>query len=344
MATIKDVAELAGVSITTVSHVINETRYVSDELKDKVFHAMKELEYRPNTLARGLRSGKTKTIGLIIPDISNPFFAEYSRKIEDRGFEYGYNVVLCNSDENPAKELLYIDLLLSKQVDGLMIFLTGNNLNIRHHLINGDIPIVVTDREPKGVNTDVVLIDNFKGGYNATQYLLSLNHRRIGCISGPSLIRPSAQRVEGYLTALEDAEIPIDEDLIRLGDFRVEGGEKEMSHLMKISDPPTAVFVCNDMMALGAMRAIQSKGKSVPDDFSIVGFDNTPITKLVYPQLTTISQPIQEMAELAVELLIEKIKLKEDNKHKKALKPHYKRRILDTELIVRGSCAELKKV
>lgn len=342
MATIKDVAKLAGVSITTVSHVINETRYVSDELKGKVFRAMKDLDYRPNTLARGLRSGKTKTIGLIIPDISNPYFAEFSRKIEDRGFEHGYNVILCNSDENPEKEILYIDVLFSKQVDGLIIFSTGNNSFSQLNLIEHDIPIVVTDREPRGFNSDVVLIDNFKGGYSATNYLISLGHRRIGCISGPSLIRPSAQRVEGYLKALEEVDIQIDENIIRLGDFRVEGGEKEMSFLMDVSDPPTAVFVCNDVMALGAMRAIQRKGKRVPEDVSIVGFDNIPVSRLVYPQLTTISQPIQEMAELAVELLIDKIKLKENQKYEKVLNPQFNRIVLDTELVVRGSCTVLK--
>lgn len=342
MVTIKEVAEKAGVSITTVSHVVNETRYVSDELTEKVYEAMRDLRYRPNIVARSLRSGQTKTIGLILPDISNPFFAEFSRKIEDKGFTFGYNVILCNADEDDAKQQRYIDVLLSKQVDGLIFFSTGYLDTINQTLDRYDIPVVITDREPEGVNSDIVLIDNRMGGYQAARYLLSLGHRRIACISGPSLIRPSAQRVGGYRAALEEAGVDVDEDLIRTGTFRFESGEAEMRQLMKLPDPPTAVFTCNDLMALGAMKAVQSAGLRVPEDFSIVGFDNSPLSKMVYPQLTTVSQPVTEMADLTVELLVEKINIKENQKRNKALKPEYKRVILDTRLIIRESCMSLK--
>jgi LacI family transcriptional regulator len=341
MVTIKEVAEKAGVSITTVSHVVNETRYVSDELTEKVYEAMRDLRYRPNIVARSLRSGQTKTIGLILPDISNPFFAEFSRKIEDKGFTFGYNVILCNADEDDAKQQRYIDVLLSKQVDGLIFFSTGYLDTINQTLDRYDIPVVITDREPEGVNSDIVLIDNRMGGYQAARYLLSLGHRRIACISGPSLIRPSAQRVGGYRAALEEAGVDVDEDLIRTGTFRFESGEAEMRQLMKLPDPPTAVFTCNDLMALGAMKAVQSAGLRVPEDFSIVGFDNSPLSKMVYPQLTTVSQPVTEMADLTVELLVEKINIKENQKRNKALKPEYKRVILDTRLIIRESCMSL---
>lgn len=338
MATIKDVAEKAGVSITTVSHVINETRYVSDELTEKVFEAMRALNYRPNIVARSLRSGSTKTIGLVIPDISNPFFAEFSRKIEDKGFEYGYNVILCNTDEDQVKEDLYVDVLISKQVDGMIFFAAGNSKSFQDNPFKDDIPIVITDREAEGIRSDVVLIDNSAGGYKATRYLISLNHRRIGCISGPSPIRPSAQRVEGYQNALEEAGIPFDADLLRVGDFRFAGGEQEMQALLALPEPPTAVFACNDMMALGAMRAIKGSGLRVPEDVSVIGFDNTPLSRLVFPQLTTISQPIKDMADLAVELLVEKINIKENQKYQKDLQPEYRRIVLETELVVRGTC------
>jgi LacI family transcriptional regulator len=341
MTTIKDVAQEAGVSITTVSHVINETRYVSEELTEKVYEAMRALNYRPNIIARSLRSGRTKTIGLVVPDISNPFFADFSRRIEDKGFEHGYNVILCNTDENPAKEEMYVNVLISKQVDGLIFFSSGTSKSFKNTVTLGDVPVVVTDREPEITNSDVVLIDNHAGGYMATSYLISLGHRRIACISGPSPIRPSAHRVEGYRSALKEASIAFDQDLVRNGDFRSSSGDKEMKVLLKLPDPPTAVFACNDMMALGAMRAIKEANLNIPEDISVVGFDNTPISSLVYPQLTTISQPIKEMADLAVELLIEKMNIKEEQKRQKEISPEYKRIILNTELVIRDTCAKL---
>jgi LacI family transcriptional regulator len=342
MAIIKDVAKKAGVSITTVSHVINQTRYVSDELTQKVHHAMMELNFQPNILARSLRIGRTKTIGLVIPDISNPFFAEISRKIEDKGFELGYNVILCNTDEDLIKEQRYINVLIAKQVDGIIFFSTGGSSGISSYLHDSELPLVVADRETEGFDTDVVLVDNQKGGYEATNYLISLNHRRIACISGPSLISPSAHRVEGYKKALQDANLPFDETLLRMGNFRFDGGEKEMRELLNLSNPPTAVFICNDMMALGAILEIKLQGKDVPGDFSIIGFDNSPLSKYVHPPLTTISQPMKKMAELVVELLIEKIMIKENQKRDKDVIPEYKKYVLEPELLIRDSCKKLE--
>jgi len=338
MVTIKDVAERAEVSITTVSHVINKTRFVSDELSERVFAAMRELDYQPNILARSLRSGRTKTIGLVIPDISNLFFAEISRKIEDKGFEFGYNVILCNTDEDILKEQRYINVLISKKVDGIIFFSTGGSSGITKNLVESDLPLVVADRETLDIDADIVLIDNEKGGHDATKYLISLNHKRIACISGPSPITPSAQRIEGYKKALLEANIPFDASLLRTSNFKFEGGEEEMQYLLNLPKPPTAVFVCNDMMALGAILAIKKTGKRVPDDISIIGFDNTPLSNFIFPPLTTVSQPIKEMADLIVELLIEKIRIKENKRRDKELIPEFGKYILDTELIIRESC------
>jgi len=343
MANIKDVAELAGVSITTVSHVINQTRYVSDELTQRVYDAMEELNYHPNTLARSLRSGRTKTIGLLIPDISNFFFAEISRKIEDRGFDRGYSVVLCNTDDNSKKEQIYINLLLEKQVDGIIFISSGDSKTSLSKPINLGIPIVVADRDVANIHSDIVLLDNFKAGYDATKYLLALNHTRIGCISGPSLLTPSAQRVEGYRQALRESGIKVDEELIQMGDFRFSGGEEAMCNILAISDQPTAVFVCNDMMALGANKAINDSGKKVPEDYSLIGFDNIPLSKSFYPALTTMSQPIQKMAELTIDLLLEKIDLKLKRKRDSKQPLEYQRIILKAELIERDSCKVIKK-
>jgi LacI family transcriptional regulator len=301
---------------------------------------MAELNYRPNSLARSLRSGRTKTIGLVIPDISNAFFAEFSRKIEDEGFASDYSVILCNTDENPVKEERYIDVLIAKQVDGLIFFATGDSGGLQDHAHAEDIPVVIVDREVDGIDADVVLIDNFAGGKQATQYLLSLNHQRIGCISGPSPIRPSAQRVDGYKAALAAAGVPFAPALLQVGDFRFEGGEQRMLALLALPEPPTAVFACNDMMALGAMRAIKRAGLRVPQDISVIGFDDTPLASLVFPPLTTVLQPVKAMADLAVELLVKRINLRADRKRRVDLQSEYQRVILAPELVVRGTCAQ----
>src|SRR5512142_849454 len=186
MATIKDVARQADVSLATVSHVINHTRFVSDELRTRVLSAMVALNYRPNAAARSLRSGETRTIGLIVPDNSNPFFAEIARIIEDIGFDNGYSVILCNSDGNIQKEKSYIQLLISKRVDGVIFIASQGTSAAISDLADQRIPIVIADREIPHPDVDVVMVDNEQGGYQATQYLLSLGHRRIGCICGPS--------------------------------------------------------------------------------------------------------------------------------------------------------------
>jgi LacI family transcriptional regulator len=340
MVTIKDVAERAGVSITTVSHVINETRYVSEKLTEKVYAAMRELDYKPNIVARSLRSGSTKTIGLIIPDISNPFFSDFSRKIEDIGFNHGYNVILCNTDEDRKKEEMYVEVLISKQVDGLVFIATGDSKIVEQSMYRFDVPVVITDREAESIPSDIVLIDNYSGGYKATKYLISLDHKRIAYISGPSTLRASIQRFEGYQQALIEAGIVFDPELVRMGNARFNSGEYEMHALLNLENPPTAVFAFNDLTALGAMRTINNSGKQIPQDISIIGFDDISLSTLVNPQLTTVSQPIKEMAELSVELLVEKIHLKEDQRHQKNLRPEYQRIMLDTELIIRGSAAK----
>ena len=341
MANIKDVAEKAGVSITTVSHVINETRYVSDDLKTRVQSAMEALNYRPNTLARSLRSGRSRTIGLVIPDISNLFFAEISRKIEDKGFEFGYSVILCNTDDDLEKEKRYIDVLLEKQVDGIIFISAGEAKENILKQMEMDIPIVVADRDIPSLTSDVVLIDNHEGGFKATNYLITLNHKRIACITGPSLVTPSALRVEGYKHALKDAGIPINESLICQGDFRYESGENCMRNLLNNPEPPTAVFVCNDMMALGAFRAIHECGMKIPENISVVGFDNIPLSQTAYPALTTMAQPIVEMANISVDLLVERIQYKQKLKRNHEVELDFKRLVLKAYLVERESCSVL---
>jgi len=338
MINIKDVAELAGVSITTVSHVINQTRYVSEELVERVNKAMAELDYHPNTLARSLRSGRTKTIGLVIPDISNQFFAEVSRKIEDKGFEYGYSVILCNTDDDSSKEKSYIDVLVANQVDGIVFISAGEVSDNLAKTFNSNLPIVIADRDVQDIQSDIVLVDNYLGGYDATRYLIRLGHRRIGCITGPSPVTPSAQRLQGFRDAMQESGLQVDPALIAAGDFRYQSGEAAMQKLLGQPPPPTAVFAFNDMMAMGAIRAVYNNGLKIPEDFSLIGFDDIPLSRAIYPTLTTMAQPIVEMANLVVDLLVEKIRLREKRIRMQKEAPEYQRIVMKANLMERESC------
>jgi LacI family transcriptional regulator len=325
------VAFRAGVSITTVSHIINNTRFVSEELRVRVLDAMADLNYKPNSLARSLRIGKTKTIGLVVPDNSNPFFAEVSRCVENIGFEQSYSVILCNSDGLLEKEAAYINSLIAKQVDGVIFIATGNTEEPLRDLIRNNIPFIVVDRELQDISADVVLVNNEQGGYIATKYLLDLNHKKIACILGPSELTPSADRVEGYQRALTEAGILIKNDYLVPGDFRSKSGEFAMSRLLELPSPPTAVFACNDMMAIGALRFLHSRNIRIPEQISIIGFDNIPLAEEMSPALTTIAQPIAKIASTAAERLVSIIQ-------NKASHPGTKRFMLETFLVVRDSC------
>jgi LacI family transcriptional regulator len=333
LATMRHVAECAGVSVTTVSHVINHTRPVSEELREKVLAAMDELGYQPNRLARSLRRGETHTIGMIVPDNVNPFFAEIARGIEDAGSGEGYSVILCNSDGNLEKELFYHNVLTAKQVDGILFVAVGASTEVIRSLQKRRMPLVVIDREVPDVAVDSVLIDNAEGGRQATRHLLDLGHRRIGCITGPSDLTPSAARVTGYRQALHEAGIAADEALVVRGDFMYESGHRAAHRLLAMDDPPTALFACNDLMAIGAISAAVSAGWQVPADLSVVGFDDVRLASFANPPLTTIAQPKYEIGVLAVTMLLERMQDYD-------MPP--RRRQLDTHLVVRRSTASVR--
>ncbi|ACZ41745.1 transcriptional regulator, LacI family [Thermobaculum terrenum ATCC BAA-798] len=329
MATIKDVANMAGVSVSTVSHVINGTRPVDPATEEKVREAIKILNYRPNLIARGLRRRVTHTIGLLVPDNSNPFFAEMARAIEDAGFRSGYSVILCNSDLSDAKQSNYIDVLLAKQVDGILFISSGNRPEPVRRVLSAGVPLVVVDRDLGTLPVDQVMVDNEQGGYIAGKYLADLGHKHIACIAGPSDVTPSAMRIAGFRQALAEAGIELPEDRVVRGDGRFEGGERAMNELLEKGIDMTAVFAYNDLMAIGAIGAIRRKGLRVPDDISIIGFDDIPIAQAMVPAITTIAQPIEELASTAVGLLLERIK----DKGKQIT-----RVVLPTSLVVRESC------
>jgi LacI family transcriptional regulator len=332
MTTIREVAESAGVSYATVSHVINNTRLVSPETRERVLAAMDALNYRPNALARSLRQGKTNTIGLVLPDSANPFFAEISRGIEDEAFKKGYSVFLCNTELDTQRELFYVDVLSKKQVDGIIFVAAGDQPDSLDYLLRRRMPVVMIDRNVPNVEADAVLTDHQLGGYLATRHLLQLGHTRIACIAGPSSITPSAERIIGYRKALAEASIPYEEKLIIRGDYHAQTGMDITNSILKMDSPPTAIFAMNDLMALGALRAAAEAGCSVPQDLAVVGYDDLEIARFTNPPLTTIAQPKKEIGTQAVNLLV-------DRMSQRSRPPS--RLVLPPELIVRRSTQAL---
>lgn len=329
MTTIREVAEKAGVSITTVSHVVNNTRFVSEDVRMRVNDAIRETNYQPNALARSLRRGKTHTIGLIIPDSSNPFFAEVGRAVEGEAFAKGYSVIFCNTEGNPVREDFYLDVLAKKQVDGIILVSGGRPSQSFIQVHDRQTPLVIVDRDSSDLAIDTVLTDNLGGGLLATQHLISLGHKRIACLTGPSSVSPSAQRVNGYKQALQEAGLPYDESLVCRGDYTAAAGWTHGRELIKMANRPTAIFACNDMMAIGVLRAAAETGIRVPEDLALVGFDDIELAAYANPGLTTIAQDKQKIGETAVNLLVEKIGDQEINGRREFLQP---------TLVVRKSC------
>lgn len=327
----RDVAERAGVSVTSVSHVINQTRLVSEDLRERVLTAMTELGYQPNALARSLRRKETYTIGVIMTNSADPFFAEVTRGVEDACFEQGYNIILCNSDSDLDKELFYTNELIRKRVDGIL-FLAAGGKSTQHirTMQERKTPLVVVDRYIPDLAVDTVLIDNAHGGWLATHHLIELGHRRIGCITGPSDLTLSAERVTGYRRALQEAGILVEESLIVKGNFQYETGYRAVQQFLAKPTPPTAIFACNDLMAIGVINAAVKQGWQVPDRLSVIGFDDIRMAAYINPLLTTVAQPKYEMGSIATTMLLERI-------HNQEMAPRQK--LLDTHLVVRESTA-----
>jgi LacI family transcriptional regulator len=294
---------------------------------------MVDLNYRPNILARSLRRGETKTIGLILPDSANPFFAESARLLEESAFLQSYSLILCNSNGDIEKERRYTDVLFNKQVDGIIFMASGDDKQSLQELINRQLPVVIVDRILDNMDVDAVITDNHQSGYMAAMHLIENGHKRIGIIRGPSNVTPSAQRVTGYRQAMKDAGLTFDPKLETSGDFHSETGYQATRTLLQLSSPPTAIFACNDLMAIGALKAVREAGLSVPEDISLIGHDNIKMTSYTQPALTTISQPVEELASTAIQLLMERIE-------QPGLAP--RRIVLANQLVVRQSTRSIK--
>jgi len=333
MPTIKDVAKHVGVSTATVSHVINKTRFVSDEIKEKVLQTIRDLNYQPNAIARSLVKRKTHTIGIIISDILNPFYTAIVRGIEDVTYKSGYSVMLCNTDENVEKEILYIQVLMEKRIDGLVLS-TAFQDGV-HPLLSQlkGIPLVSIVRKMKGFNPDAVFGDNVGGAYQAIEHFIQLGHRRIGIISGPLGLSSGAERREGYEKALESHRIPIEEHWIKTGDFKKESGYFLTKKLLEEKVPPTALLVVNNQMTIGALNALKELGVRVPEDLSLISFDDMEWCSFMNSPLTTIEQSPYLMGKTAGEMLLQKIN------HKRS---QPKKVVIPSHLIIRNSTAEVE--
>jgi LacI family transcriptional regulator len=345
-ATMKDVAERAGVSTTTVSHVINQTRFVSEENRSKVQEAMKALGYQPNAIAKSLRQKSTNTIGLMISDIANPFFTSLIRGVEDVANAAGFNLILCNTDEKPEKEYTYLDVLQQKQVDGVIVAPTGENLDYFEALVDNGFPMVFIDRRLEGIACPAVLADNENGSYEAVSHLIGLGHRRIGIVVGLLGVTSTTERLRGYQKALAEHGLPFDKELVLPGKSKVESGREAALQLLALTARPSAIFATNNQMTIGVMRALHEQGVRCPDDMAVVGFDDFEWASAFRPLLTTVAQPVYDMGRVAAETLIERIRNKGETGDKggagvtgKADRAGAKQVItLGCTLVVRESC------
>ncbi|QOV64136.1 ribose operon transcriptional repressor RbsR [Kosakonia pseudosacchari] len=308
MATMKDVARLAGVSTSTVSHVINKDRFVSEAIREKVETAIKTLNYAPSAIARSLKINQTRTIGMLITASTNPFYSELVRGVERSCFERGYSLVLCNTEGDEQRMNRNLETLMQKRVDGLLLLCTETHQPSQEIMQRyPSIPTVMMDWAPFDGDSDLIQDNSLLGGDMATQYLIGKGHTRIACITGPLDKTPARLRLEGYREAMARAGLVIREGDEIESDFEFGGGFDAMQTLLAMNERPQAVFIGNDAMAVGAYQALYQAGLKIPQDMAIVGYDDIELARYMTPPLTTIHQPKDELGELAIDVLIHRI-------------------------------------
>lgn len=331
-ATIYDVAKEAGVSIATVSKVLNGKGKISAETRESIFAIMERLDYQPSVIASALTGKKTYTLGLLVPDISNPFFSEIARAIEDQGEQLGYSVMMCSTDNKDEKVERYISLLQQKRVDGIIIATGIDNKEILEQLLSKNIPVVLLARDMPLVAVNTVVVDDYVGGCLAASHLLGLGHRNIGIIGEREKVRSSRERVRGFRQTMEDYGAVFRQENLKHCDYKVEDGKTKALELLGSAYPPTAIFACNDMLAVGALQAAKEAGIKVPAELSIVSFDNTILAAVTDPPLTTIAQPMEHMGKLVVNMIVEELRGNMEVKQRTVLRP---------ELTIRESTAAI---
>jgi LacI family transcriptional regulator len=330
LPTISDVADKAGVSPATVSRVIQGAKNVRPATREKVQEAIRELGYVPSAIAQGLRSKRTRSLALVVSDITNTFWTTVARGVEDEAQEHGYSVLLCNTDENLAKQLRYLDLLISQQVDGVIIAPYDSDPTHLDKLRQRNIPTVLIDRRIDDWDADSVYGDSVSGARALVQHLIKLGHRRIAVISGPATTSTAEDRVTGYCMALTEAAIPIEPGLIRRGEYRSSKGMELTAELLDEGLNPSAIFATNNAIAMGVIDALERRGLRIPQDIALVSFDDLPNTSHLFPFLTVVAQPAYDMGINAAQLLLSRLNSEVE------LRPRHV--VLPSRLIVRHSC------
>lgn len=333
---VKEIAKAAGVSTATVSRVLNGSDKVRESTAKKVMKVVDEMNYRMNHVARRMKVKQTDSlvIGLMITDIDNPFFSSVAKGVEDVASKNKLVTMICNTNENPEKEMFFLNAMLSEKVSGAIIVPTTGNLDFFQELVKDGFPMVMVDRKPKGLKIDSVSLNNRKGGYEAVKKLIENGHRRIGIVAGIKGLSNTEDRLEGYIEALKESGIEIKDELIVYGDYIEEGGRKAITEFMSLKNPPTAVFSSNNLMTLGCIKELYRRKLSIPDDIAIIGFDDSTWAEALIPPLTTVKQPGYELGVNAAELLIKRLRNGDSNRIDVVLNP---------ELVIRESCGSRTK-
>lgn len=308
MPTIVEVAKRASVSIATVSNVIRGTKRVSPKLKERVEAAIRELNYSPNAIARGLKVKQTRMLGMVLPDITNPFFPGIIRGAEDTAFERDYFLVTANTDEQIGRERRLLGALRSYRADGILLASApgSDTAHIRSTIAAG-VSVVFLDRPVAGVKADAVLLDNVRGARECVRHLIQLGHRRIAIITGPLKLQNARERLQGYEEALRESDLPIDPKLVLEGDYRLESGHKLTVDLLKGRVDASAVFVCNGVMTVGVLNALEELNVKCPDEISLATFDDLTLDHSSHAHLTAVVQPSYEMGARAATLVMDRI-------------------------------------
>lgn len=306
-ATIKDVAKLAGVSTATVSKYINGIT-VKEQNRAKIAEAIRTLDFKVNAIARGLKTNKTMTIGVLIPSLENIFSTSIVSHIEQILLQHGYSTIICDYNQDISLENGKFDFLMGKSVDGIILMPLGITEDRLRNAMDNDVSIVLIDRPMRGLDCDVILVDNLNAAYNAVEQLITMGHREIGIICGPQNIYTAQERMKGYKRVLEDYNMPVGEENIKYGDYEVQSGYDLAKELLERRAPPTALFVTNYEMTLGAVMAINEMNIKVPAELSFIGFDNLQLARVVKPNLSLVVQPIQQIGESAAGLILKRLK------------------------------------
>ncbi|MDQ0189895.1 LacI family DNA-binding transcriptional regulator [Alicyclobacillus cycloheptanicus] len=341
--TIREVGKRAGVSPATVGRVIGGYGKVSEPTRQRVLEAIRQLDYHPNTIAQSMKGKQRKSVGMIVSDICNPFFGMIARAVDDTLIKYGYNLVICNTDDGIDKEASYLKTLTEKRVDGVLAC-TACEVErkiprpVRKFYL--ETPTVFIDREAEGIDVPVIQADNFGGAYEAVVHLIQLGHERIAIVAGGSMVSSIHQRLQGYMKALQDFGLQFRDDLVKLGRLLgVESGAYAARELLNMpaAERPTAIVGLNNLMTTGVLLAIREAGMTIPDDISVIGWDDFDLAQVLSPPLTVVTQPTYSIGSIAAEHLI--ALLERQRSYRQA---NDRKIILKTELVIRESCTSPK--